>query len=47
MHGPEPTTIPLSTEAMMPNLLRLEREWEMVQASRDRDTIYEYLTGCL
>jgi len=45
MHGDEPTTIPLSTEAMRANLLRLEREWEIVQESRDRDAIYGYLTA--
>jgi len=45
MHNGEATTIPLSTEAMRANLLRLEREWEMVQESRDRDAIYGYLTA--
>ena len=45
MHDGEPTTIPLSTEAVRVNLLRLEREWEMVQESRDRDAIYGYLTA--
>ena len=45
MHGREPTTIPLSTEAVRANLLRLETEWEMVQESRDRDAIYGYLTA--
>ena len=41
----EPTTVPFSTEAMRANLLRLENEWEMVQASRDRNAIYQYLTA--
>jgi hypothetical protein len=45
MNGGEPTTIPLSTQAMRVNLLRLEREWEMVQESRARDAIYQYLTA--
>ncbi len=45
MHGREPTTIPLSTEAVRANLLRLEQEWEMVQERRDRDAIYGYLTA--
>ena len=45
MHGREPTTIPLSTEAVRANLLRLETEWEMVQESHDRDAIYGYLTA--
>jgi hypothetical protein len=39
----EPSTIPFSTEQA--NLLRLQTEWEMVQASRDRNAIYEYLTA--
>ena len=41
----EPTTIPFSTEAMRAGLLRLEGEWEMVQASHDRDAVYGYLTA--
>ena len=41
----EPTTIPFSTEAMKANLLRLQNEWEKVQASRDRGAIYQYLTA--
>jgi hypothetical protein len=45
MFGREPTTIPFSTEALKANLLRLENEWEAVQASRDRDAIYQYLTA--
>jgi len=45
MHGSEPTTISLSTEAVRANLLRLETEWEMVQESRARDAIYQYLTA--
>ena len=38
-------TVPFSTEAMRASLLRLEDEWEMVEASHDRDAIYEYLTA--
>ena len=45
MLGREPTTIPFSTEALQANLLRLQNEWEAVQASRDRDAIYQYLTA--
>ncbi len=45
MLGREPTSIPFSTEAMRASLLRLEDEWETVQASRDRDTIYQYLAA--
>src|ERR1700680_1709815 len=45
MHGREPTTIPFSTEAMKANLLRLQNEWESVQASRDRNAIYQYLAA--
>ena len=45
MLGREPTTIPFSTEALRANLLRLQNEWETVQASRDRDAIYQYLTA--
>ena len=41
----EPITIPFSTEALKANLLRLENEWEMVQASHSRDAIYGYLTA--
>ena len=41
----EPTTIPFSTEALRANLLRLQNEWEAVQASRDRGAIYGYLTA--
>ena len=37
--------IPFSTEALKANLLRLQNEWQMVQASRDRDAIYGYLTA--
>ena len=43
--GREPTTIPFSTEALKANLLRLQNEWEAVQASRDRAAIYGYLTA--
>ena len=38
-------TVPFSTEAMKASLLRLQNEWETVQASRDRDAIYQYLTA--
>ena len=45
MLGRELITIPFSTEAMKAALLRLQNEWEMVQASHDRDAIYGYLTA--
>jgi hypothetical protein len=45
MPGRELTTIPFSTAAMRASLLRLEGEWETVQASRGRDAIYGYLTA--
>jgi hypothetical protein len=45
MPGREPTPIPFSTEALRASLLRLEGEWEMVQASHDRDAVYGYLTA--
>jgi len=45
VHGREPVTIPFSTEALKANLQRLENEWETVQASRDRNAIYQYLTA--
>ena len=45
MLGREPTTIPFSTEALKANLLRLQNEWETVQASRERNAIYQYLTA--
>ena len=41
----EETPIPFSTAAMRGNLLRLQNEWETVQASRDRDAIYGYLAA--
>ena len=41
----EPTTIPFSAEALKANLLRLQNEWETVQASRNRDAIFQYLTA--
>jgi len=41
----EPITISFSTAALKANLLRLENEWETVQASRDRDAIYQYLNS--
>ena len=37
--------IPFSTEALQASLLRLQNEWETVQASRDRDAIYQYLAA--
>jgi hypothetical protein len=40
-----PGTIPFSTEALKANLLRLQNEWETVQAIRDRDAIYQYLSA--
>ena len=43
--GCEPTTFPFSTEALRANLLRLQNEWEMVQASRGRAAIYGYLAA--
>jgi hypothetical protein len=45
MSGREPITIPFSTEALKANLLRLQNEWETVQASHDRDAIYWYLAA--
>jgi hypothetical protein len=45
MLGREPPTIPFSTEALQANLLRLQNEWEAVQASRNRDAIYTYLAA--
>jgi hypothetical protein len=47
MLGREPPTIPFSTEALQATLLRLQNEWETVQASRGRDAIYRYLTAVL
>ena len=41
----EPPTIPFSTEALQASLLRLQNEWETVQASRDRNALYGYLTA--
>ena len=45
LYGREPTTIPFSPEALKANLLRLEREWDMAQASRNRGAIYGYLAA--
>ena len=45
MSGSEPTTLPFSTKALRANLLRLQNEWEMVQFSRDRNAIYQYLSA--
>ena len=44
MLGREATAIPFSADAMRASLLRLEEEWETVQASRDRDAVYGYLS---
>jgi hypothetical protein len=41
----EPNAIPFSTEALKANLLQLQNEWETVQASRDRNAIYRYLSA--
>jgi hypothetical protein len=43
--GREPTGIPFSADAMRTNLLRLQNEWETVQASHERNAIYQYLTA--
>ena len=45
MLGREPTTIPFLTDALRATLLRLQNEWEAVQASRDRGAIYGYLAA--
>jgi hypothetical protein len=45
MRRREPNTISFSTEALLANLLRLKNEWEAVQASRNRDAIYQYLSA--
>ena len=45
MSGSEPTTLPFSTKALRANLPRLQNEWEMVQFSRDRNAIYQYLSA--
>ena len=41
----EPLTIRFSTRALQATLLRLQIEWELVQASRDRAAIYGYLAA--
>jgi len=41
----EPTTIPFSAEALQATLLRLQNDWETVQARRDRNAIYQYLSA--
>ena len=41
----EPATIPFSTEALRATLLRLQNEWEAVQASHGRDAIHQYLSA--
>ena len=38
-------TVPFSPEAMKASLLRLQNEWETVQASHDRGAIYQYLAA--
>ena len=45
MLGREPPTILFSSEALQATLLRLQNEWETVQASRGRDAIYRYLVA--
>jgi hypothetical protein len=45
MLGREPPTILFSSEALQATLLRLQNEWETVQASRDRGAIYQYLAA--
>ncbi len=45
MLGRELPIIPFSTEALLSNLLRLQNEWEAVQANRNRDAIFQYLTA--
>ena len=42
--GREPR-IPFSIEALKASLARLQDEWEAVQASRDRNAIYQYLAA--
>jgi hypothetical protein len=41
----KPPANPFSTEALPATLLRLQNEWEIVQASRRRDAIFQYLTA--
>jgi hypothetical protein len=41
----EPDMIPFSTDAMRANLLRLQNEWEAVQASHSRNAIFGYLAA--
>jgi hypothetical protein len=41
----EPTSICFSIAAMRATLLRLQNEWEAIQASRDRGAIYQYLSA--
>ena len=45
MLGQRLTTVPFSTAAMRANLLRLQNEWQTVQADRDRGAIYGYLNA--
>ncbi len=45
MLGREQPIIAFSTEALLSNLLRLQNEWEAVQANRNRDAIFQYLTA--
>jgi hypothetical protein len=42
---PAKEAVPYSTEAMRQDLERLRNAWEDVQASRDRNAIYGYLTA--
>jgi hypothetical protein len=37
--------VPYTTQALRQDLLRLRNAWEECQASRDRDTIYNYLSA--
>ena len=46
MLGHEPTAIPVFSAKPCEQIsLRLQNEWEMVQASHDRDAVYDYLTA--
>jgi hypothetical protein len=40
-----PDTVPFTKDAMKASLLRLQNEWEAVQASRDRAAVYQYLAA--
>ena len=41
----ELVTIPFSSEALQATLLRLQNEWDALQASRGRDAFYRYLAA--